>query len=111
MDWKTAQSSADDLLAEGLCALLSASKSKTHLQGAGNYLISLAGKPMYVGEAKDCRKRLAQQIDERLSTFYKNYRGLGSNPIQSIFSRFKSSLFPSGERKLRTLESSIYQLS
>ena len=84
MDWKTAQFSADDLLAEGLYALLSASKSKTHLQGAGNYLVSLADRPMYVGEAKDCRKRLAQQLDERLSTFYKNYRGLGSNPIHPI---------------------------
>jgi predicted GIY-YIG superfamily endonuclease len=84
MDWKTAQSSADDLLAEGLYALLSAPNSKTYLQGAGNYLISLAGRPMYVGEARDCRKRLAQQIDERRSTFYKNYCELTPNPIHPI---------------------------
>mgnify|MGYP000079587162 CR=1 FL=1 len=86
MDWNTAQSCADDLLAEGLYALLSAPKLSTYPQGAGNYLFSLAGAPMYVGEAMDCRKRLAQQMDERRSTFYKNYRGAGSDPIYDISS-------------------------
>lgn len=86
MDWRETQANADDLLAEGLFALTSAPTTDAHPKVAGNYLISLAGKPMYVGEARDCRKRLSQQMDERRSTFYKNYSGLGGDSIEPISS-------------------------
>lgn len=86
MDWNAAQVSADELLAEGLFALTSAPQSNNHPAGPGNYLFSLSGKPMYVGEARNCRKRLAQQMDERRSTFYKNFCELGLDAIEPISS-------------------------
>lgn len=75
MDWADAQSYANMLLAEGLFALRSSSFSANVApRGPGNYLILLGQTPMYIGESRDCRSRLAQQLDERRSTFYKNYR-------------------------------------
>lgn len=84
MDWRSVQFEANDFLAEGIYTLHSAPMSHSHYKCAGNYLISLDSIPMYIGEAKDCRKRLAQQFDERRSTFYKNYLGIASDFIQPI---------------------------
>ena len=39
----------------------------------GNYLISHDGKSYYIGEAKNINRRLKQQINQKSSTFYKNY--------------------------------------
>jgi len=39
----------------------------------GNYFISHDGKSYYIGEAKNVNRRLKQQINQKSSTFYKNY--------------------------------------
>ena len=40
---------------------------------SGNYFISHNGKSLYIGETKNLNKRLKQQINPKISTFYKNY--------------------------------------
>ena len=71
------ESFANEILNEGLFALQKQDvvdprtiKSKE----AGNYLISLSGSPVYIGEAKNLSSRLAQQITPKTSTFFKNFQ-------------------------------------
>jgi hypothetical protein len=76
LDWGTIQARADEFLARGICALrkrpfVDASVAST--TDPGNYLFSLEGRPMYIGEAGDLDARLRQQLNGRTSTFYKNY--------------------------------------
>lgn len=75
-DWTTVQTVADALLAQGVFALKNRPlviPADVATTDPGNYLISLDGRPLYVGEGCDLASRLRQQFNTRTSTFYKNY--------------------------------------
>lgn len=74
--WDTIQKNADQILSDGMYELLRQPYRALNYQVAdipGNYLISLDGKGMYVGESLDIAHRLKQQAKPATSTFYKNY--------------------------------------
>jgi predicted GIY-YIG superfamily endonuclease len=76
VNWAFCQSNSDLILACGLKSILSSSliDSINEIQSShGNYLISYKEIHYYIGEAKDLKKRIRQQYDEKNSTFYNNY--------------------------------------
>lgn len=81
LDWGTVKAYADAFLAQGIFALRSqpvAEPASVRSGDPGNYLISLDGRPVYIGEGHDLGVRLRQQFNARTTTFYKNY--LKSSP-------------------------------
>ena len=75
INWRYCQIYSDQLLAEGIFALQSQPPmihSQITSNQRGNYLISLDGSPLYVGEAKNIVARIKQQFRPKTSTFYKN---------------------------------------
>lgn len=76
MDWSDIQNISNALLAEGVCRLSRSSPvspAEVHETFPGNYLVSEATTPRYIGEASVISARVKTQFDERRSTFYKNY--------------------------------------
>lgn len=77
INWKFIQQNSDSILADGLWQLIKrpfeSCSDITH-NDFGNYLISYDEKSYYIGEAKDICKRLKQQFNPKISTFYKNYQ-------------------------------------
>lgn len=74
--WDYCQRHSDHLLSSGLAALISSDyvmPLEVSEIGAGVYLMTLSGNPVYIGEAKNLRSRLKQQFTPKTSTFYKNY--------------------------------------
>jgi len=75
--WEFVQEHANRILAEGIYHVRAQTflrSDEVTLDGPGNYLISLDGVPVYVGEANDVRQRLRTQFDVNRSTFYKTFR-------------------------------------
>ena len=74
--WGICQEISDYILLDGIyelkksniCSSIDDVDSKP-----GNYFISHDGKSYYIGEAKNINRRLKQQINQKSSTFYKNY--------------------------------------
>jgi hypothetical protein len=76
INWDYVQKHANRILAEGIHRLRAqhlVRPNEVTLQGPGNYLISLDGVPVYIGEGIDVRQRLRTQFDARRSTFYKTF--------------------------------------
>lgn len=76
VSWDELQYRSDEFLASGITALRYQpvqSYRSIESDKAGNYLISLDGLPVYVGEAISLRARTRQQFAARTSTFYKTY--------------------------------------
>lgn len=76
ISWEFVQEHANRILAEGIHRLRSqpfVRPDEVMLEGPGNYLISLDGVPVYIGEAMDIRQRLKIQFDANHSTFYKTF--------------------------------------
>lgn len=74
--WEFVQEHANRILAEGIHHLRSQPfirPNEVMQEGPGNYLISLDGVPVYIGEATDVRQRLKTQFDAKRSTFYKTF--------------------------------------
>jgi predicted GIY-YIG superfamily endonuclease len=68
---------ANDLLNEGLFALqeqCQVNPRSVKSKDAGNYLISLDQRHLYIGEAKSLSSRLVQQFTPITSTFYKTFQ-------------------------------------
>jgi len=88
MDWKTLQENSDDILAQGILKLKnqeSKNWDSISSQNYGNYLICENEINWYIGEGKNISKRLKQQFNEKLSTFYKTYKkDFGNNKIESF---------------------------
>jgi hypothetical protein len=85
--WTTVQTIADALLAQGVFALRNGPRAypaDVATTDPGNYLISLDGRPLYVGEGGDLSARLHQQFHLRTSTFYKNYLRSGDSNAAPI---------------------------
>lgn len=85
--WEDIQSAADALLSQGIFALRSRPLEHGFGRGTtapGNYLFSLSGRPMYIGEGGDLAARLRQQQNARVSTFYKNYLKAADSDPQPI---------------------------
>ena len=75
-NWDFVQDHANRILAEGIYRLRQRDAVRTELvtvEEPGNYLISLDGRPRYIGEGIDVRKRLITQFHAKRSTFYKTY--------------------------------------
>lgn len=76
IDWAYCQTHSDRILREGLSLLEAGPPCVGGFpQAPGNYLISAGTDFVYVGEGKDIRKRLKQQLRGASSTFYRNYLG------------------------------------
>ena len=76
INWDFVQEHANQILAEGIYYLRQRSASMADLiavEKPGNYLISLDGRPRYIGEGINVSRRLKTQFDTKLSTFYKTY--------------------------------------
>ncbi len=76
INWDFVQEHANQILAEGIFHLRQRDASRAKLiavEEPGNYLISLDGRPRYIGEGIDVRKRLSTQFHPKRSTFYKPY--------------------------------------
>ena len=76
ISWDFVQEHANRILAEGVHRLRAqpfVPPDEVTLEGAGNYLVSLDGVPVYIGEATDVRQRLKTQFDAKRSTFYKTF--------------------------------------
>ena len=74
--WEIVQNKSDRILSCGLNKLATQSFcdiSSVTENGCGNYLISLNKEPFYIGEGKYLNKRLKQQFNPKISTFYKSY--------------------------------------
>lgn len=93
------QEHANRILAEGIHNLRAQPilrPDEVMLDGAGNYLISLDGVPVYIGEAIDVRQRLKTQFDANRSTFYKTFlergpeipRDIGDFRVQTMATVF-----------------------
>lgn len=97
--WTAVQHAADSLLAQGIFALRNRPYAPGRAAGTsapGNYLISLDGRPLYVGEGIDLAARLRQQFNARTSTFYKNYLKSGDSdprPITDFALQFMTTRF------------------
>jgi predicted GIY-YIG superfamily endonuclease len=77
LNWDEIQIQSDALLSCGLNKLKSQPSFKiinVNEESMGNYLISHNKIPYYIGEAKELKKRLKQQFNLKISTFYKNYK-------------------------------------
>lgn len=73
-EWKFCQDNSTKILAEGIELLRNSPKYNIESDfpsHAGNYLISLADEPYYIGEAQNIKKRMNQQLRINCSTFYK----------------------------------------
>jgi len=99
ISWEFVQKHADRILAEGIHHLRAQTflrSDQVTLDGPGNYLISLDGVPVYIGEAMDVRQRLKTQFDANRSTFYKTFlvsdpdipRDIGEFRVQTMATRF-----------------------
>lgn len=97
--WEFVQEHANRILAEGIHHLRAQPflrSDEVTLDGPGNYLISLDGVPVYVGEAMDVRQRLKTQFDAKRSTFYKTFlasgpgipRDIGEFQVQAMATEF-----------------------
>lgn len=97
--WEFVQEHANRILAEGIHHLRAQPflwSDEVTLEGAGNYLVSLDGIPVYIGEATDVRQRLKTQFDANRSTFYKTFlasdpdmpRDIGNFRVQTMATRF-----------------------
>ncbi|MCW4470768.1 GIY-YIG nuclease family protein [Flavobacterium sp. MFBS3-15] len=87
MTWNEIQKQSDIILSCGLNKLKTESFSylgDIKEKGFGNYLISLDGKALYIGEGSDLLKRLKQQFAPKTSTFYKNFKGLNDGKLVTI---------------------------
>jgi predicted GIY-YIG superfamily endonuclease len=88
LSWTECQKRSDELLGEGLWKLRSqpvVACREVSTQECGNYLLSLDGKPRYIGEACDIRARLRLQFKAKTSTFYKSYlQSGGVSPIENF---------------------------
>ena len=76
LNWSYCQEISDVILADGINTLKIGNKfsfSEVQNKSYGNYLISHASKPYYIGEAKNLKVRIKQHSRENTSTFYKNY--------------------------------------
>ncbi len=74
--WVNCQEISDEILADGMNSLKNGNKfsfSEVQNKSYGNYLISHASKPYYIGEAKNLKARIKQHSRANTSTFYKNY--------------------------------------
>jgi predicted GIY-YIG superfamily endonuclease len=83
--WDSIQKQSDEILSSGLHKLKTrqvCDLSKLSEVGFGNYIISLDKVAFYIGEGKDLTKRLKQQFNPKISTFYKNYQKLSSTNQQ-----------------------------
>lgn len=83
--WDLIQNQSDEILSSGLYKLKNqpfCDISSVIERGFGNYLISLDKVPSYIGEGKDLIKRLKQQFNPKISTFYKSFEKL---TITNIF--------------------------
>jgi len=78
LNWEYYQKNANAILSDGLFVLkqIILTKNEEALSiNAGNYLISLCGKPpYYIGQAKNVKKRAKQEFNLKYSTFYKGLR-------------------------------------
>lgn len=87
ISWESVQARANQILAEGIHHLRAQSSLRSDevtLEGPGNYLISLDGGPVYIGEAMEVRQRLKTQFDANRSTFYKTFLASGPEILRSI---------------------------
>lgn len=76
-NWGCLQARSEQVLAEGVFALRSApplTDGARRSHQPGNYLVSLDGESLYVGEAKSLAARLRQQFRPGSSTFFRNYQ-------------------------------------
>lgn len=85
-DWIMCQQYSDQLLADGLLILRdqpATEHTSAVSKEAGNYLVSLDGDALYVGEAKNLAKRTRQQFRQKTSTFFKTFltRNTGSSVL------------------------------
>ena len=74
--WGICQEISDYILLDGINELRKSNKLHSFNDVSlfpGNYLISHDGKPYYIGESKNLKKRLKKQLNPKSSTFYKNY--------------------------------------
>ncbi len=74
--WSYCQENSDAILADGLYLLKSSQYlllNDVNISSCGNYLISYADKPYYIGEASQLKKRVKQQLTVPNSQFYKDY--------------------------------------
>lgn len=75
-EWSFCQENSSMILAEGIELLRNSTKysiKSDFPSYSGNYLISSADAPYYIGEAQNIKKRIKQQFRKSSSTFYKNY--------------------------------------
>lgn len=74
ISWDLCQKQSDALLGEATQLLRDATRlSSDGPTSPGNYLIHAGPALTYIGEAKDLRARLKQQLKIKTSTFYGNY--------------------------------------
>ena len=89
-DWLMCQRYSDQLLADGLLILRdqpATEHTSVVSKEAGNYLVSLDGDALYVGEAKNLAKRARQQFARKTSTFFNTFltRNVGNSaPIHTF---------------------------
>lgn len=99
ISWEYVQEHANRILAEGIHHLRAQPflrSDEVMLDGPGNYLISLDGVQVYIGEAVDVRQRLKTQFDPNRSTFYKTFlasdtdipRDIGDFRVQTMATGF-----------------------
>ena len=76
INWDFVQEHANRILAEGVYHLRQRDANRAELiavEEPGNYLISLNGRPRYIGEGINVSKRLKTQFHVKRSTFYTTY--------------------------------------
>ena len=92
MDWETLQTNSNEILMQGILKLRNQSSkvwNEVSCQKYGNYLICENDISWYIGEGKNISKRLKQQFNEKISTFYKTYKkDFGSKDINSFRVKF-----------------------
>lgn len=113
LTWDELQMQSDTILSCGLnklktqsfCDLINVTD-----KGFGNYLISLDGEPVYIGEGKELTKRLKQQFKPATSTFYKNYQS--RQPLKPIpIDKFKIQYISTKIGRKEVEEASIVNLT
>jgi len=75
-NWKFLQKKSDEILIDGIFELKKQSPTyfdEIQSNNSGNYLISNKKIDYYIGEGKELKKRLRQQFNPKISTFYKTY--------------------------------------
>ncbi len=75
-DWIMCQQYSDQMLADGLLTLRdqpATEHTSDVSKEPGNYVVSLDGDALYVGEAKNLAKRTRQQFRQKTSTFFKTF--------------------------------------